>query len=95
MNNAKMPKQMVTARIKGTRKRGRPRKRWTDEIEEDLKTMGIRNLYTAARNRKQWRRAALEAEVHDGRWCLRMRRRRRRRRRRRKEEENEKEIQVE
>jgi hypothetical protein len=54
--------------------------------------MGIRNLYTAARNRKQWRRAALEAEVHDGRWCLRMRRRRRRRRRR---IEEKKEIQLE
>jgi len=27
----------VTARMKATRKRGRPRKRWADEVEEGLK----------------------------------------------------------
>jgi hypothetical protein len=36
MQNHKMPKQLQ-------RKRGRPRKIWTDEIEEHLNTTGIRN----------------------------------------------------
>jgi hypothetical protein len=31
-----MPKQMVTVGMEGTRKRGRPWKRWTDEFEENL-----------------------------------------------------------
>jgi len=35
-----MPKPTVTARMKATRKRGRPRKRWSDEVEECLKIVG-------------------------------------------------------
>jgi hypothetical protein len=37
MNNERMPKQIVTARMEGIRKRRRPQKRWTDEVEKDLK----------------------------------------------------------
>jgi hypothetical protein len=33
----------VTAKMEVMRKRRRPRKRWTDEVEEDLKIMGIRD----------------------------------------------------
>jgi len=43
MNNERMPKQIVIVRMLGTRKRQRPQKRWTNEVEEDLKIMGIRN----------------------------------------------------
>jgi hypothetical protein len=38
-----MPKQIATATMKGTRKKGRPCKRWRDEVEEDLNVMQIRN----------------------------------------------------
>jgi hypothetical protein len=31
-----MPKQIATARMEGIRKRGRPRQKWKDEVEEDL-----------------------------------------------------------
>jgi len=34
-----MPKQILNARTKGIRKRGRPKKRWTDKVEKDLKIM--------------------------------------------------------
>jgi len=47
-----MPTQAVTARMVGIRKR-RPWKRWTDEIKEDLKVMGIRNCHTVAREQKE------------------------------------------
>jgi len=45
--------QKMTARIEGTRKGGRPQEKWTDEVEEDLKIMGIRNLHTVARDEKE------------------------------------------
>jgi hypothetical protein len=37
MKNERMPKKIMTTKMEGTRKRGRPRKEWTDEVEEDLK----------------------------------------------------------
>jgi len=46
--------QAVTARIVGIRKR-RPWQRWTDEIKEHLKVIGIRNCHTVAREQKEWR----------------------------------------
>jgi hypothetical protein len=39
MNNDRLPKQAVTAKMEGVRERGRQRKRWTDEDEEDLKVI--------------------------------------------------------
>jgi hypothetical protein len=39
-----MPKQNATATMEGTRKGGRPCKRWLEEVEEDLTTKGIKKL---------------------------------------------------
>jgi hypothetical protein len=48
-----MPKQIAAATIEGTRKRGRPRKRWKDEFEEDLNIVGIKNGRAVARDRRK------------------------------------------
>jgi hypothetical protein len=50
--------------MEGIRKRERPRKRWTDEVEEDLKIMRRRNWNTVARDLKEWRMMILETNVH-------------------------------
>ena len=39
--------------MEGIRKRVRPGKRWTDDVEEDLKIMEIRNWHIIARNWKE------------------------------------------
>jgi len=39
-----MQGKKITGRMEGIRKRGRPRRRCTDEVEEDLKVMGIKKL---------------------------------------------------
>jgi hypothetical protein len=36
MQNQRIQKQILTAKMEGRRKRGGPLKRWEDEIEEDL-----------------------------------------------------------
>jgi hypothetical protein len=46
-----MSKQIAAATIEGTRKTGRPRKRWKDEVEEDL-IGNKKNGREAARDRR-------------------------------------------
>jgi len=36
-----IPKRVLAWRPKGRRNRGRPRKRWIEDIEEDIHIMGI------------------------------------------------------
>ena len=42
MEEDKMPKKIFTQELEGTRKRGRPRKRWKEEVERDLQVLGVR-----------------------------------------------------
>jgi hypothetical protein len=51
-----MPKQIVTARMKKPMETRCPRKRWTDEVIEDLKITAIRNWKRTARD---WNKAEL------------------------------------
>jgi hypothetical protein len=37
-----MPKNIFTQELEGTRPRGRPRKRWKEEVERDLEVLGVR-----------------------------------------------------
>ena len=37
----------------------------TDEFEEDMKIRKIRDWHRVARDRQEWRRAVLEAKVHN------------------------------
>jgi hypothetical protein len=51
----------MTTKMEGTTKR---RKRWIDEVEEDLKIMGIRNWHAVAKDRQEWRKIVLKAKFH-------------------------------
>jgi hypothetical protein len=42
--------------MEGSRKRGRPRKWWTDVVKEDLNIMGIKNRQAMVRDRWEWRK---------------------------------------
>jgi hypothetical protein len=61
-----MTKKIMTNKMEGTSKRGRPRKRWIDEVEEYFKIMGIRNWHAVAKGRQEWKEIVLEAKVHNG-----------------------------
>jgi len=37
-----MPKKIFTQELEGTRRRGKPRKGWKEEVERDLQMLGVR-----------------------------------------------------
>jgi len=47
----------------GKRPRGRPRKRWLDIIEEDLKTVGVKEWKEIIQDREKWRDIVLAAKT--------------------------------
>ena len=46
--------------------RGRPRKRWIVDIEEDMQIMGIRRLKNQCEERAEWKRITEKAKPHSG-----------------------------
>jgi len=66
MDNKLMPKQILYDQPFGTRRKGRPRKRWIDDVEEDLQTLGVRNWRKKAKRRDEWRQVTREAKAHWG-----------------------------
>ena len=42
MEEDRKPKKIITLELEGTRRRGRPRKRWKEEVEKDLQVLGVR-----------------------------------------------------
>ena len=43
MEEDRMTKKIFTQEMEGTRRRGRPRKRWKEEVERDLQVLGVRD----------------------------------------------------
>jgi len=42
MEEDRMAKKIFTGELEGTRRRGRPRKGWKEEVERDLQVLGVR-----------------------------------------------------
>jgi hypothetical protein len=42
MEENRMPKKILTQELEGTRRRGKPRKGWIEEVERDLQVLGVR-----------------------------------------------------
>jgi hypothetical protein len=50
----------------GRRIRGRPRKRWTEDVEEDIQAMGIRGWRKLSKERTEWTKITEKAKIHSG-----------------------------
>jgi hypothetical protein len=46
-----MSKKILKDKMHGRKRNGRPRKRWIDDVEQDLRRMGVRGWRTRARDR--------------------------------------------
>jgi hypothetical protein len=66
MEDNAMPNRMLKVRLYSKRRKGRPRVRWLDDVESDLKKMKVKGLKEKMRNREQWRLVVEEAKSHQG-----------------------------
>jgi hypothetical protein len=66
MEDSKMHKRMIREKIYTKRRRGRPKVRWLDDVQEDLRAMGIEGWRGKAQDRDLWRRIAQKAKAHEG-----------------------------
>jgi len=80
MEEDRMPKKIFTQELEGTRRRGRPMKRWKEEVERDLQVLGVRRWRELGQIGKNGRTLFDRPKQRVG--CSANGRRRRRRRRR-------------
>jgi transcription termination factor 2 len=63
MEDSRMPKTVMREKNYTRRKRGRPKVRWLDDVQEDVREMGIEGWRRKAQDRDKWRRIAQEAKA--------------------------------
>jgi hypothetical protein len=66
MEENRMTKFIFSQELEGPRRRGRPRKRWKEEVERDLRVLGVRSWRELATDRKRWRDIFRQAKAHSG-----------------------------
>jgi hypothetical protein len=57
------PKRALEGKPRGRRKRGKPHTSWIDNVEDDLRKMGIKRWRLRKANRREWRGICEEARV--------------------------------
>jgi hypothetical protein len=66
MEEKRIPKRVLKWKPVGRRNRGRPRKRRTEDTEEDIRIMGIRGWRKLCKERAEWRKITEKAKTHSG-----------------------------
>jgi len=55
MEEDRMPKKIFSQELEETRRRGRPRKGWKEEVERDLQVLGVRRWREFVIDREKWK----------------------------------------
>jgi hypothetical protein len=68
LNNKQRIKHYVNTHnsIDSKKRKGRPRMKWLDDVESDVKKMKVKGWKKKMRNRGQWRLVVEEAKAHTG-----------------------------
>ena len=66
MEENRLPKKIFTQELEGTRRRGRPRERWKEEVERDLQVLGVRRRRELVGDRRKWKDIVRQAKAHSG-----------------------------
>ena len=63
MDGGRIPRRILEWKSMGRRIRGRPRKRWIEDVEEDIQMMGIRGWRKLSKERAEWKKIAEKAKT--------------------------------
>jgi len=66
MEEDRMPIKIFTQEMEGTRRRGRPSKRWKEEVERHLQVLGVRKWREMVAGRKKWKDIVRQGKAHSG-----------------------------
>jgi hypothetical protein len=66
MDGKRTLKRILEWKPTGTRIRGRPRKRWIADIEEDMQIMGIKQWSNQCKERAEWKRITEKSKTQSG-----------------------------
>ena len=61
MNETRSVKKISEGKLEGRRGRGQPRLRWTDDVEDDLRKLGVKRWRAKALDREEWASIIREA----------------------------------
>ena len=64
MSQTRTPHAVYKTKMEGRRKQGRPRSRWSDETESDIRALRVSNWRDKVQNRECWRGIVREAKAH-------------------------------
>ena len=66
MEEDRMPKKIFIQELEGTRRKGRPRRGWEEEVERDLQVLGVGRWTALVKDRKKWNDIVRQAKAHSG-----------------------------
>ena len=66
MEEDRVPKKIFNQEMEGTRRRGRPRKGWKEEVGRDLQVLGVRRWRELVTDRGKWKDIVRQAKGHYG-----------------------------
>ena len=66
MQEDRMPKKIFTEELEVTRRRGRPRKGWKEEVERGFQVLGVRRWRELVADRKKWKDIVRQAKADGG-----------------------------
>jgi len=66
MNNDRTLKKILNTKPGGARSVGRPKLRWEDGVDQDMRISGVKNWKIVALNRDEWAKLLKKARVHQG-----------------------------
>ena len=66
MEENRIDRKLLNGKPGGRRRIGRPRLRWLDDMEDDLRKMKVKRWRTKAKDRQEWNSIIREAKILNG-----------------------------